>query len=86
MVGGQVEPENNLLTGNIPLRLDILVKVRFHECEPLLDAAFDVPASLADVTEDLLAPQVSSLIVNTNVASTHVVSRGKGHFQPQRRF
>ena len=42
-------------TCDIPLRLNVLVEVGLHKGEPLLDAALDVTASLADIAEDLLA-------------------------------
>jgi len=38
-------------TCNVPLWLNVLMKVRFDKGEPLLDAALDVSASLTDVTE-----------------------------------
>ena len=46
-------------TCDIPLWLYELVEVRLDEAEPLLDAAFDVSATLAHITEDLLATHVS---------------------------
>ena len=42
------------------MRLNILVKVWLDEAKPLLDAAFDISATLTNITQDFLAIQVSS--------------------------
>ena len=46
-------------TCSVSLRLDELVEVGLDERKPLLDAAFDVSATLAHVAKDLLAAMVS---------------------------
>lgn len=45
--------------GDFALRLHVFVEVGLHEGKPLLDAAFDVAAAVADVADDLLAIAVS---------------------------
>lgn len=51
--------QKNQRTCNIPLWLDILVEVRLDKAEPLLDAAFDVSPTFANITEHWLASSVS---------------------------
>lgn len=41
----------DILTGYFSLRLDELYEVGLDEGEPLLDAAFDVPASIAHIAD-----------------------------------
>jgi len=41
--------ELHILTSNIPLYLNVLMKVRFYEFEPLFDASFDISASLTNI-------------------------------------
>lgn len=40
---------SQILTSNISLHLDILVKVGFYEFEPLFDTSFYVSASLTNI-------------------------------------
>lgn len=44
-----------VLTSDISLWLNVMVEVRLDETEPLLDAAFNVSATLADVSKHFLA-------------------------------
>lgn len=47
------------LTCNLPLGLDVALKIRFYKGSPLLDAAFYVSASVFDITNDLLDFSIS---------------------------
>lgn len=48
-----------MLTGDIPLRLDVFVEVGLDKTEPLLNATFDISTTLAYIAEDLVAPAIS---------------------------
>lgn len=47
--------KRNRLTSNVPLRLNIFVKVGFNKTKPLFDNAFNITAPFADITDNLLA-------------------------------
>jgi len=63
------EKGRSLLTGDVPLRLDVFMEVWLDEAEPLFDATFDVSATFTYITEDCLV----SHDLQCRESATHVV-------------